>query len=532
MNQLEQCVLGVAPVGRDAALAGEVLSPSGLQVKVAADLPEVARRLDQGAGALLFTEEALLPSHTPVLLEAVRAQPAWSDIPIIVLIGAGRATRAPGQAMLQLFGRHGNITLLERPVQFETLLAALHSALRARRRQYQMRDYLAERQAQEEQLRETQKLESIGVLAGGVAHDFNNLLTGILGNASLLLENAAPGSFEHQALSEVVKGSERAAELTQNLLAYAGKGRFMIRPLDLSQMVREIARLVENLIPKMAELRIETASSLPLVDGDSGQLQQIVMNLIINGAEALEGRRGGWVHVTTSLLESRDGNEDYMGKPVPNGAYVCLTVRDNGTGMDAATRKRVFDPFFTTKFQGRGLGLAAVLGIVRGHHGHLQVDSQPGAGTTFRVLLPPGRRAQAEQHEPASAKTEANRKTILVVDDEPSVRSVARRALTARGYRVLLAENGQAALDLFHAKPGEIGLVLLDLTMPVMGGEETYAHLRRANPDLAVILSSGFSGASLAERFAGQGFAGFLQKPFSASQLTDKVAECLAPLGS
>ncbi len=530
MKTLEQCVVVVAPVGRDAALTGEILAQSGIRARIAPDLIDVARRLGDGTGALLFTEEALLPAHTPVLLASIRAQPAWSDIPIIVMIGNGKADRAPGQSMRQLFGPHGNITLLERPVQFETLLAALHSALRARRRQYDMRDYLAERQQQEEQLRETQKLESIGVLAGGVAHDFNNLLTGILGNASLLLENALPGSFEYQALSEVVKGSERAAELTQNLLAYAGKGRFIIRPLDLSQMVQEIARLVQNLIPKTAELRIEAAAGLPPVEGDSGQLQQIVMNLIINAAEALEERRGGWVHVSTGLFESKAGNEDYLGKPVPPEPYICLTVRDNGTGMDAATRKRVFDPFFTTKFQGRGLGLAAVLGIVRGHRGYLQVESQPGAGTTFRVLLPPGRPPAREAPVSAAATPEAGGKAILVVDDEPSVRSVVQRALSAKGYRVVLAENGQMALDLFNTAPADIGLVLLDLTMPVMGGEETYAHIKRASPELPVILSSGFSGASLAERFAGKGFSGFLQKPFSAAQLVDKIAQCLAPL--
>ena len=529
MNSAQQCVVVAAPVGRDAALTRELLAQAAIQAQVARNLAEVARRIDEGADALLFTEEALVPAQMPVLLQSISAQPAWSDIPIIVMIGNGKAGGAPGQSMRHLFGPLGNITLLERPVQFETLLAALQSALRARRRQYDMRDYLIERQKQEEQLRETQKLESIGVLAGGVAHDFNNLLTGILGNASLLLDNAAPSSFEHQALSEVVKGSERAAELTQNLLAYAGQGRFVIRPLNLSQMVQEIARLVENLIPKTAELHIETAPGLRPVDGDSGQLQQIIMNLIINAAEALEGRRGGWVQVTTGMRRSQAGGTDYAGQPVAPGEYVCLEVRDNGTGMDAATRRRVFDPFFTTKFQGRGLGLAAVLGIVRGHRGYLQVESEPGQGTTFCVLLPPGRRAPAASPAQRAAAPVAACKAVLVVDDEPSVRAIAERALSAKGYRVIQAENGQIALDLVQSARGEIGLVLLDLTMPVMGGEETYVQLRRANPELAVILSSGYSGPALAERFAGRGFAGFLQKPFSAAQLLEKVALCLAP---
>ncbi|MGI8990048.1 MAG: hybrid sensor histidine kinase/response regulator [Bryobacteraceae bacterium] len=530
MNSGEQRVLIVAPVGRDATLASNLLAEAGLPAGIVADLRDLPLELMRDAGAILLTEEALSPAGVENLLEGVRAQEAWSDIPLVLLTTAGRKEGEGASRLLKKFGELGNITILERPVRIETLRTAVRMALRARRRQYQMRDYLEERRRQEEKLRETQKLESIGVLAGGVAHDFNNLLTGILGNASLLLEDAAPGSFEHDALEEIVKSGERASDLTQQLLAYAGKGKFHIRSLQLSDLVGQIGKLVGNFIPKTAELRLDAGPDVPRVDCDSGQLQQIVMNLIINAGEALEGRPGGLIRVTTSVckIDRETRAEDYSGSPVAPGTYVCLRVEDNGTGIDRETGARMFDPFFTTKFQGRGLGLAAVLGIVRSHRGYLQVESELGSGTIFTVLLPPGVRQEALTPPPTTPVPPVPRgKTVLVVDDEEVVRSVAQRTLEASGYQVHIAENGLRALDRFRAGPEKVDVVLLDLTMPLVDGEETYRRLQQLRPGISVILSSGYSSDALASRFAGRGFAGFLQKPYSARQLVETVARVL-----
>jgi signal transduction histidine kinase/CHASE3 domain sensor protein len=247
---------------------------------------------------------------------------------------------------------------------------------------------VTERVHVEEQLRQTAKLESLGVLAGGIAHDFNNLLVGIVGNASLLEEYFQPGSAGRDLVSVLQSAGERAARLTQQMLAYSGRGRFVVQPVDLSHEVREISALVGASIPKHAELRLSTDRGLPPVEVDVTQLQQLIMNLVINGAEAL-GQKSGYVEVSTALRRiAANSVHDVLGRPLPAGRYVVLKVSDNGQGMDEATRARIFDPFFTTKFTGRGLGLAATLGIVKGHGGAIQVESEPGKGATFRVYFP------------------------------------------------------------------------------------------------------------------------------------------------
>jgi PAS domain S-box-containing protein len=387
---------------------------------------------------------------------------------------------------------------------------------------------VTERSRIEEQLRHTQKLESLGVLAGGVAHDFNNLLTGILGNSSLALDNVGPNNPNRALLEEVMRAAERAADLTRQLLAYAGKGRFVMRTLDLSDLVREIGGLVQTSLPKQAQLRLQLSNGLPGIDADPGQLQQIVMNLVINGAEAI-GPEGGSVLVRTGI---QDVDSHYIstmssaGELLKPGRYVVLEVHDTGSGMDEATLAKIFDPFFTTKFAGRGLGLSAVSGIVRAHHGAMKVYSKPGQGTTFKVLF----RASPNQmaHAARPVKRELNGAgTVLIVDDEEIVRITAKHTLERYGYRIMLANDGISALETYRGQLELISLVLLDLTMPMMSGEETLRHMQTMNPNVRVLLSSGYNEIEAVQRFAGKGLAGFIQKPYTAAGLAEKVREAL-----
>jgi PAS domain S-box-containing protein len=387
---------------------------------------------------------------------------------------------------------------------------------------------ITERRRMEEQLRHTQKLESLGVLAGGIAHDFNNLLTGILGNSSLALDNMPIHHPSRCLIGEAMRAAERAADLTRQLLAYAGKGRFVMRTLDLSELVIEIGRLVQSSFPKHVQLRLEPGRNLPGVDADPGQIQQIVMNLALNGAEAI-GQEGGSVLIRTTLenLDQRHiATLSAPGEPLKPGPYVCLEVQDTGCGMDEQTVGKIFDPFFTTKFAGRGLGLSAVQGIVRAHKGALKVYSRPRQGTTFQVLFPASQYPIIES-TPSAAADLSGRGTVLVVDDEEIVRAVAAKTLRQYGYHALEAVDGADAVEVYGAHAQSIALVLLDLTMPQMSGEDTLRRLQTLNPGVKVVLTSGYNEAEAIQRFAGKGLAGFIQKPYTAAALAAKVKEAL-----
>jgi CheY-like chemotaxis protein len=367
-----------------------------------------------------------------------------------------------------------------------------------------------------------------------VAHDFNNLLTGILGNASLALDGIPDQHPNRQLIQEVMHAAERAADLTRQLLAYAGKGRFVMRTVDLSALVREIGGLVQTSIPKPVHLNLQLTDGLPGVDADPGQLQQIVMNLVINGAEAI-GPEGGTVLVRTAeqQLDAQElGAMISPGLPeqVRPGRFVGLEVHDTGCGMTPETLAQIFDPFFTTKFAGRGLGLSAVLGIVRSHHGVLKVYSRPGQGTTFKVLLPASARTKMEV--PARGPGDlAGRGIVLVVDDEEIVRQAARNALERYGYQVIVAADGSEAVAVYQRERTGVSLVLLDLTMPVMGGEEALARLQQIDPAVRVLLTSGYNELEAVQRFAGKGLAGFIQKPYTSAALAEKVKVVLSGPG-
>jgi signal transduction histidine kinase/ActR/RegA family two-component response regulator len=525
-ERIGERVLILAPLGRDGRLIRDMLARAGIDAEICADIEDLARKAREGAGVGVLTEEALHDGGAGGLLRELAGQPAWSDLPLLLLTASGDRLGADSARIMDEFGESANITILERPVRKGTLLSVVRSALRARRRQYEVRDYIAERRRIEQDLRQTQKLESIGVLAGGVAHDFNNLLVGILGNASLAMDVLPPDSPASPLLQDVVLAGHRAADLTRQLLAYSGKGHFNVKPLDLSDLVREISSLILPSIPKMARLRLDLRRDLPAIEGDSSQLQQLVMNLVINGAEAIPPNQAGLVRVTTYTSEVAEPLRAIPPTEIPPGSYAVIEVTDNGAGMDAATLSRIFDPFFTTKFTGRGLGLAAALGIVRGHKGGIQVESAPGLGSTFRVYLP-AKQGRAAPKSEMRAEELSGHGLVLVIDDEETVRGAARSCLERYGYSVIVAEDGKAGVERFRDRASDIALVILDMNMPVMSGEEALGELQKVRPDARIVLSSGYTQAEATRHFAGRGLAGFLQKPYTAAELAHEVKRVL-----
>jgi two-component system cell cycle sensor histidine kinase/response regulator CckA len=384
-----------------------------------------------------------------------------------------------------------------------------------------------EQQILERRMLDAQKLESIGLLAGGIAHDFNNLLTGILGNAGLALEIADSQSAVASCLEEIVKAGERAAHLTKQMLAYSGKGQFFVESLDLSEEAQDVVRLVRASISKKISVDLDLGKDLPRMRADKGQLQQVVMNIVVNAAEAI-GDANGLLSVRTGIreLSSREIRETLAGAELEPGCYIFLEVTDTGCGMNEETEARIFDPFFTTKFTGRGLGLAAVGGIVRSHKGAIQVRSAPGQGSTFTVYFPP----VAQEAPVSAAKAETSRSSkiqvcgsILVVDDEEMVRHTARGALERLGCQVMVAGSGPEAIELFRRHAGEVSLIILDLSMAGMSGLDVLPELRRVRSDVSVLISSGYSESETLRLFAGHQISGFLQKPYTPQRLLERV---------
>ena len=376
---------------------------------------------------------------------------------------------------------------------------------------------MMEREQMQLKLLEVQKLESLGVLAGGIAHDFNNLLTGILGNASLIQMDLDELHPLRSRIDSVVSAANRAADLTRQLLAYSGKGRFVVSALHLPDQIREIVELLRASVPKNVTLSLDLDDDVPSIAADSAQLQQVVMNLVINGAEAT-GTRVGRVHVRTG--ESTVGDVQPPGlvgqRTLNPGRYVFLEVEDNGCGMDQQTRSRIFDPFFTTKPKGRGLGMAAVLGIVWGHGGGIAIDSVLGEGTTFRVFfLATEEELQRDISIPIATVTAGG--LVLLIDDEEEVRDAAAAMLAHLGYGVITAVDGKQGVDLFSEFVDELHAVILDMTMPGMSGMEVYEQLQRIGPEVPVIFSSGYDRVEGLRQLDGS--TPFLRKPYTLREL-------------
>jgi PAS domain S-box-containing protein len=381
---------------------------------------------------------------------------------------------------------------------------------------------ITDQKRSEEQLRHTQKLESLGVLAGGIAHDFNNLLVGVMGNAGLAAESLPAGHAVREQLNEIVLAGQKAAHLTRQMLAYAGKGKFVTERLDLSIIIRDTERLLRSSILKNVDLRLDLGTNLPCVEADAGQMQQLIMNLVINAAEATADQQCGTVLVRTSLRRIDEATQ-LRSQEITPGNYVALEVHDSGIGMDEATQARIFEPFFTTKFVGRGLGLSAVSGIVRSHKGALNVTSSPGNGASFQVLLPAVSGSRKVVEPGAAGANLQGSGSVLVVDDESCVRNLAQMTLRRFGYTVLVAEDGVAAIELLQQTRHRISVVVLDLSMPRMSARQTVQRIQTGWPEARILLSSGYDEEEVLGRFAGTQLAGFLQKPYTPVQLAEKI---------
>ena len=383
-----------------------------------------------------------------------------------------------------------------------------------------------ERLRLEQQLLHAQKLESLGVLAGGIAHDFNNILTGILGNSSLGLMRIDPASPAAENLQNIEKAAVRAADLAKQMLAYSGKGMFVVEPISLNMLLEEMIHLLEVSVCKKAELKLELSHGLPPVLADPTQLRQIVMNLVINASEAI-GDQGGVIAISTGFqhFDQHYLKDTWFDNEIEAGEFLYLQVSDTGCGMDEGTLARIFDPFFTTKFTGRGLGMSAVLGIIRGHKGAIKVQSQPGCGTTFTILLPASDLPIPVRDPEKKEEAWRGSGTVLLVDDEESICDIGASMLGQLGYDVITALSGMSALEMYRSG-NDIRLVILDLTMPNMDGEQTFMGLRELDPGVRVIMSSGYSEQEVTKKFTGMGLRDFIQKPYSMQALRDVMRRC------
>jgi signal transduction histidine kinase/CheY-like chemotaxis protein/ABC-type amino acid transport substrate-binding protein len=382
----------------------------------------------------------------------------------------------------------------------------------------------------ERQMQHAQKLESLGVLAGGIAHDFNNLLTAMLGHLNVAQMKLVPESPAVPHLESLERIIHRAADLSRQMLAYSGKGRFVVRPCDLNHIVQEVAHLLEVSISKKIALRFQMAPALPQVEADAAQIQQVIMNLVTNAADAI-GDAEGTIRLSTAPLTVDRAYLDqiFHGQALAPGTYVTLEVSDTGCGMAPEVQARIFEPFFTTKVTGRGLGLSATVGILKGHHAGLRIYSEPGRGTTFKLLFPASEASlQEASAAPAPAARGVHKATVLLVDDEEMIRESAAAVLESLGLSVLAAEDGLQALEVLQRHGAEVDIVLMDLTMPRMDGREAFQQIRRAWPLLPVILSSGYSEQESIQDFMGRGLAAFLQKPYTLQSLEETVLGALA----
>lgn len=383
---------------------------------------------------------------------------------------------------------------------------------------------ISERKQMEDAMRRTQKLESLGVLAGGIAHDFNNLLTAIMAETSLALLKVQPDSPARPNIQQIMRVAERSAQLTHQLLAYSGKGHFEKKPLNLNTLIEDNFSLLEATLPKSVLLQADLAPELPAIEADAGQIQQVVMNLIINAAEAYEGQ-GGSVDVQTTVCTLAE-KTIIASKTLAPGAYILFTIADTGKGMEEDVLARIFDPFFTTKSAGRGLGLAAVQGIIYDHQGEIVVFSAPDQGTTFQVYFPVVQQKHPAKQE-LSLQTFSGTGRILVIEDESIIRAALIDILQMAGFSTFEAENGRVALDNFQNHLHEIDMVILDMTMPVLSGDKTLKALREKKADLPILILSGLGEVEIASEFRQMAQVSFLPKPFHVEQLIQMINEIL-----
>ena len=515
----------------------DCLASVGYNVSVAEDGETAVKRVESEKPDIILLDVRMPGMDGFETCLYLKQRDATKDIPVIFLTVASEPSDKIQGFLV------GGIDYITKPFQVEEVLARVTTHMTVQNLQRDLGEQ--NRKLQEEytarieeekmrrelvtKIRQAQKLESLCTLAGGLAHDFNNLLQGIVGYAGLALGVIPGDSPAYRSLEQIEKTALRATELTNQMLAFSGKGAFLLKPLNLSKLVRDMSRIIKASISKKANIQLDLQNKLPRIEGDDSQIRQVIMNMVINASEALEGK-SGTITVSTGLMEcdSRFFYDSCLPEEMPAGEYVFLEVKDTGCGMDSETVGKVFDPFFSTKFTGRGLGLAALSGIVRGHKGAVKIESSPGEGTAFRIFFPVCRTEPTEVHEARKpVKPWKGSGTVLLVDDEEIIRDVASEMLELLGLTVLTAKDGREAVEIYRKRGKEIRLVILDLKMPRMGGEEAFEEIRRLNPEAVVVLSSGYNEKEFDGNVVFKGLAGFIQKPYRLDTLSEKLWEVL-----
>ena len=651
-SQLEERVLLLAPTGRDAELLSHSLEQSGFQAGVCPNMDSLCSAIEAGGAVAVVAEEGLSGPHSHRLEETLARQESWSDLPVIILLAPG-ATLASSRALLSRFSEHGNVTLLERPVRSVALVSTLQAALRARRRQYEVRDHLISRaQAQAalersesryrsltlasasivwitdpdgaiatelpswevytgqdrtayqgwgwvsavhpddrestaaswrralerkdsyyaeyrllrrdgehrrviargvpvldaegsviewvgtcidveedrraaEHLRQTQRLEAVGNLAGGVAHEVNNMMTVVIGFGGFALKGMAPNHPQRGDVAEMVKAATRAAGVTRQLLAFTRQQVLQPSVLELNGVVSGVVRMLGGVLGADVELVVRLAPDAGRVRADRGQLEQVIVNLALNGRQSMES--GGRLRLeTAAVLLDADYAQRHLGTDIRPGPYVLLSVSDRGKGMSRETLARAFEPFFTTKpvGQGTGLGLSMAYGIIKQSEGYIWLYSEPGIGTTVKVYLPAAS-DPADRPQPPSAAPPGRGETVLVVEDEEAVRTLTRRTLEEVGYGVVEAANGREAIDLLQSRDSKVDLVLCDVVLPGMGGTELGHRVEALPRKVPILYMSGYPGPEVVERGLITKHAPFIEKPFTPESLGSAVRRVL-----
>jgi PAS domain S-box-containing protein len=380
------------------------------------------------------------------------------------------------------------------------------------------------------QMLQVQKLESLGVLAGGIAHDFNNILMAVIGNCDLAQRRLKATSPAMENLRQIKLATNKAADLSNQMLAYSGKGKFVVEPLDLSLIIEEMEQILTVSSSKKATLRYDLSPDLPSVEADATQIRQIVMNLVINASDAI-GNNTGVIAISTGSMEcTRDYLQStWLDENLEEGYYVFIEVADTGSGMSEETLNRIFEPFYSTKFTGRGLGMAAVLGIVRGHKGAIKIYTELGKGSTLKVLIPAST-VPATKVKVINESTPLKEQGLaLLIDDEETVLNIGKEMLAEFGFDVVTAKDGAEGLKIFEQQHSQIRFVLMDLTMPNMDGEEAFREFRKIDPKVKVIICSGYNEQEVSQKFVGKGLAGFLKKPYMLNELQIAIQRLLQP---
>jgi len=550
-EQIDDRVLIVAPIGRDAQATAQQLAEGDFYCEVCADIDSLHEQLGKGAGVALVTEEALYNAGTDRLKRWVATQPPWSDFPIIIL--TTRATSAAAQAHRRnLLESFGNVSMLERPLNAVTLLSTVRSALRARRRQYevqnhllvretsaahmedlvrertlqleqaneQLRKQISERKQMEAALQQAQKMEIIGQLTGGVAHDFNNLLTAVIGNLELAIRRGRDDSIR-RFLEGATQAAKRGATLTAQLLAFSRTQRLQVQPTDLNAVVDTMGDLLSRTIGSAIRIERHLEEDLWRATTDPTQIECVILNLAVNARDAMP--TGGRLRISTKNVPREDKSKPHE---LADGDYVMVSVADTGTGMTDEVVRKAFEPFFTTKpvGSGTGLGLSQVYGIAKQTGGTVSIATKPGQGTTVAVYLPRTTALPATRSSEAAAvpPLQSHDATILVVDDDYDVRLFAASCLESLGYRVIAVAGGQAAIDTV-ASGTAVDLVLVDLVMPEIDGVEAMRAIHAERPNLKYLYMTGYVGPAKLDPTEQR----VLKKPFTITELATKVEEVL-----